>query len=940
MQLAEQFIVSIKGKLTYLVCYVQISNSAGLFDTNTIAEDFYCKLLSKIYSYINLENLNKGESNISAIDLGDRNSRTCYQITSEDSTTKVHESIIKFVKKAHYVNYDRLIILIITTKSSHPNVNYDSDTGGHFVFNKDQDVKDVGDLLSDIRSLNSSTLKEIDDFLDKELKLFNSFKELTLCPNVPIEKIIGREEDIRRIQEKLNESSTPILLKGIGGIGKSSLAKVILQLNRYKYNNLVWVNAASGIREAFINNKVLLSNLNIEFSESAQVEDRFDIVVNKLRSLPSGLLVIDNALIDLATEIKHIPYNSNWKVLVTSRIEFDQLDPYELKSLSDEDAIKLFYKNYSIERNDTVALRILKYINNHTLTIELLSKTADKRKMLLSDLDEQLIENGLNIEPKVKVATDHSSQDTEYAFVYLTKIFDISEIGEMEEILLRHFSVISTDSLTYKELEELFPTDNSSQKDNFWEAIEELVAKGWLSKDLENNYSIHPVIQEVARFKLTPTVERCVWVIYSLRQIKFINHAKAYVDYFLKNDTDFREEKSPLINLSTGIADIFYSNNDYKNANKYQLKAILFFEKIMGSDHYELTFLLYDYFKYLSKSPDFSEKALLVQQRAFDITKHHKENLGYDLSIDEYFIFYQNRAEVCISLGLLSEANQLLGEIDNLVKKISEKEFESKKVMLLNTLGRLSLLKEDNESALKYQLEAVEILEEQVPILEEFPLVLNNLAGSYFRLGMIDDALKVTHKNIQFIENKSLKVEYLAKAYNTMALILSKSNLEKAMDYQIQAIDILTELLGESHYDVANNISNKGRLYSKLEKHVESLYCQKRALEIRLESLPAQSIIVAESYYWIALCHLDLNELDEALKYMQESLLILSIYPQQEILSKLIPAYEKLSFILYQKNEIDGAISALNEAIKLSSSDVKYLEKSLELTNVLSILLK
>ena len=47
------------------------------------------------------------------------------------------------------------------------------------------------------------------------------------------------------------------------------------------------------------------------------------------------------------------------------------------------------------------------------------------------------------------------------------------------------------------------------------------------------------------------------------------------------------------------------------------------------------------------------------------------------------------------------------------------------------------------------------------------------------------------------------------------------------------------------------------------------------------------------------------NELDEALKYMQESLLILSIYPQQEILLKLIPAYEKLSFILYQKNEID-----------------------------------
>lgn len=926
MQLAQEYLISIIGKLTHLVNYVQISNGAGFFDVNNIAEDFYCKLLAKIYDYKELENLNDGKKNIAAIDLGDKDSGVCYQITSENTTTKVHESIQGFIKNEFYTDYKRLIILIIVSKHTHSKVSYD--TKGYFSFDKDNDVKDISDLMSDITHKHTSNipkLQEINEFLNVGLGLVNSTKELTLSPNIAIEKIIGREKDIFEIQKKLNEATTPILLKGIGGIGKSCLAKVILQLGRYKYNNLVWVNAALGIREAFINNKMLLSNLSIEFSESDQIEDRFDFVLNKLRNLQGGLLVIDNALIDLATQLKNIPYNSNWKVLITSRVEFNQVEPYKLKGLSDEDAIELFYSNYSIEKDDAIVLRILKYINNHTLTIELLSKTADKRKLSLAKLDEQLIRNGLNIESRVKVATDHSSQETEYAFIYLSKIFDISEIGVMEENLLRHFSVISTDQLTFSQLNELFSIEES-QKDDLWEGIEELVTKGWLSKDVDNNYSIHPVIQEVVRYILKPTLENCIWIFNSLRRIEFINHSKAYVDYFLKLEPDLKVEEPLLGFLLSDMATIYYDIYDYKNAIYYQSSAIKIFEISLGDDNPLLPGLLNQYFNYLLKDPHFGMKALEIQQRAFDLTKQQKVKLGSDLSDNEYLVFYYNRANVYISFGLINDADTLFKEADQLLNSGDKTDFNDfDKIGLLNFLGRLSILKQDGKD-LKYFSEAVELIEKKSLFAGDFILIMNNLAGAYFRSGLLDKALDVSTRCIDYIQSEKITInDTLGKLYNTMALIFSEQgDWELALKYQDMAIEILTNFLGEDHYDVAINFSNKGSIYGRMLKFDEALVWENKALEIRLKRMPNKSLVTSESHLLMALYYLDINNANDALTYCENALNIYLNYAPIEILNRFIDVHELLGMIYLKQEDQMQAIKEYQTAMKYCTLDSKY----------------
>lgn len=56
--------------------------SLGFFDINKFCEDFACELLNIVHNY-NLSNLNSERSNEAGMDLGDKEKRIAFQITSD-----------------------------------------------------------------------------------------------------------------------------------------------------------------------------------------------------------------------------------------------------------------------------------------------------------------------------------------------------------------------------------------------------------------------------------------------------------------------------------------------------------------------------------------------------------------------------------------------------------------------------------------------------------------------------------------------------------------------------------------------------------------------------------------------------------------------------------------------------------------------------------------
>ena len=96
---------------------VKAANAAGRTDINKNAETVLIPLLTEVYGYKNLKNLNATErANYPAIDLSDERARVAFQITSTPDIDKVKDTLQKFVDYKLYEKYDRLIIYVLTER--------------------------------------------------------------------------------------------------------------------------------------------------------------------------------------------------------------------------------------------------------------------------------------------------------------------------------------------------------------------------------------------------------------------------------------------------------------------------------------------------------------------------------------------------------------------------------------------------------------------------------------------------------------------------------------------------------------------------------------------------------------------------------------------------------------------------------------------------------
>ncbi|MCA8250447.1 SMEK domain-containing protein [Burkholderia multivorans] len=138
----------------------------GHYDLNKASENFFRDFLNEVYGW-KLANMNGIQSNYPAIDLGDKVCRVCVQVTAENSSTKIKNTIEKFEEKGYYKYFDRLIILIITEKK---NYSAEFKTGPDFNFDASTDIIDIDDLLEKIETLDLAKWEELATLLKHEMR--------------------------------------------------------------------------------------------------------------------------------------------------------------------------------------------------------------------------------------------------------------------------------------------------------------------------------------------------------------------------------------------------------------------------------------------------------------------------------------------------------------------------------------------------------------------------------------------------------------------------------------------------------------------------------------------------------------------------------------------------------------------------------------------------
>ena len=336
-------------------------------------------------------------------------------------------------------------------------------------------------------------------------------------------KILGRDTDLAAVHQKLLAQKQCVVLNGLGGIGKSSLAKLYIQQYYADYQHIIWLYEKATAADILLTDIELQIALQIrdKVMQCIQAQDErgaIATIIQALNELPNPVLLIaDNvsnlkAFYDL---IQHLN-KSHYHILFTSRQETTALPFHKLNTLDKIAALEVFMLHYDGEdhvsldkylslKNNTALPLILETAQYHTLTIELLAKILRNSntltpEKLLARLQEQLLI------PKITQTIDTAYTPEQATLLeILLAAFDISGLAKNEAALtlLAEWAVLPATPIPHTHLLALFGVTDDNE-DAFDAALTFLIENAWIQKgeEEETTYACHALIQEAVRWQL------------------------------------------------------------------------------------------------------------------------------------------------------------------------------------------------------------------------------------------------------------------------------------------------------------------------------------------------------------------------------------------------------------------------------------------------------
>ncbi|WP_160162759.1 SMEK domain-containing protein [Halanaerobium saccharolyticum] len=163
-----KMIGEIIDSLSQLRLSITPRNKLGYTNLNIYCEDFFKEIIN-IIEEINLINLNQEKPNYPGIDLGDKNARVAYQITTDKSTSKVKETLTNISSKDKEL-YDDFYIFIIGEKQGQYTLkNKYLEIANEINFDKKDNIIDLNYIYKKTTSLSLDNLEKVYTLIKRDL---------------------------------------------------------------------------------------------------------------------------------------------------------------------------------------------------------------------------------------------------------------------------------------------------------------------------------------------------------------------------------------------------------------------------------------------------------------------------------------------------------------------------------------------------------------------------------------------------------------------------------------------------------------------------------------------------------------------------------------------------------------------------------------------------
>lgn len=335
---------------------------------------------------------------------------------------------------------------------------------------------------------------------------------------------VGREDDLRALEEAMDKNAV-VFLSGIGGIGKTELAKKYAWEYRNKYNNIVFVSFQHSIFETICSDNISIHNFKQEDGEKEEAFFERKLEVLKSVCTEDDLIILDNFDVEWDDHLEDL-LECKCKFLITTREDYSdfnykqiEVEPFHTM----DELIELFeiYNPFAyVNAEMDYIQKIINFVERHTMTVELIAKYLRMTEELPSDLYERMLElEGVTSTDDTGVRHRKDKKLRKQSVdKHLQTLFDLSKFSLGEQELIMSLSLLG-----YVRIRKELFLEYCDMK-NKQEELDRLIRRGWIEWN-DEKISLHQIILDLVYNHMNPTSEKCPHIVVAMTKYAKEKHA-------------------------------------------------------------------------------------------------------------------------------------------------------------------------------------------------------------------------------------------------------------------------------------------------------------------------------------------------------------------------------------------------------------------------------
>ena len=659
----------------------------------------------------------------------------------------------------------------------------------------------------------------------------------------PTSHFMGRERELAHLRTNAEEGRKSILVSGMGGIGKTHICRQLfkeyherhLRKESLPFQHIGYIQYDGNMDSSLVSCLIYPKPTD----QAAQVEAAWHELA--LLADKGLLLFVDNVSSSIGGDpslqkLCSLPS----PVILTSRLKyFDSQNAFELypiDSLPLEECRKLYLKITGDTPDHQQALDEILDIRaaRHTLTVELLARTAASNEWGIPTLLDKLKSNGF------RIPYEDGDQTVALMDAY-EKLFILSALNDAEINILEAFSLFPYLPLHKDTCTAWLLPDAGEKSDEliFWK----LYRKGWLQHEEKAGYMMHPILSQFIRERQKPSwprhsaVAAAVWQAITIPDNGRLAGCRPFLPFaeslIAQLDEIPQQTHASLLNA---LGYTLHRIGAYARALPLYKQALRICEAALGDSHPDTATSCNNLAGLYRSQGDYAralplyEKALRIREA--DLGDSHPDTAT---SYNNLAALYESQGDYARALPLYEKALRIC--------EAALGDSHPDTARSYNNLAGLYESQGDYARALPLYKQALRICE--AALGDSHPdtaTSCNNLAGLYRSQGDYARALPLYEKALR-IREADLGDSHpdTATSYNNLAALYeSQGDYARALPLYEKALRICEAALGDSHPDTATSYNNLAFLYNCRGDYDQAFPLFQKALNICRDMLGEQ----------------------------------------------------------------------------------------------------